>query len=67
MANEGDLGHEAEEFERNLAMTRHRAARNRGLPYTGFCHNCGTSTVELFCDADCRDDYEQRMRMEGRG
>lgn len=67
MANEGDLGHEAEEFHRNLAMARHRAGTGVTLPRTGRCHNCGGPVVDHFCDADCRDDYEQRRRMEGRG
>lgn len=27
----------------------------------GYCHNCGTKVeIGLYCDADCRDDYEYR-------
>lgn len=33
------------------------------LPQTGRCHNCGEPVTELFCDADCRDDWERRKRM----
>ena len=34
------------------------------LPYTGHCHNCGdiTGGGRRFCDADCRDDYEKRIK-----
>lgn len=30
----------------------------------GACHNCGEKIDGLFCDADCRDDYEWRKKRE---
>lgn len=42
------------------------AARHGDLgPFpTGFCHNCNAPgpLATLFCDRDCRDDYERRVR-----
>lgn len=33
------------------------------LPLIGMCHNCFEPlSATLFCDADCRDDYEKRVR-----
>lgn len=31
------------------------------LPQNGRCHNCGEQIAAglLFCDADCRDDYQK--------
>ncbi|HAM4192654.1 TPA: DUF2116 family Zn-ribbon domain-containing protein, partial [Escherichia coli] len=30
---------------------------------TGFCYNCGEPVkTGLFCDGDCREDYEKRER-----
>lgn len=41
-----------------------RAARQRGTP--GTCGNCGEACLPLavYCDEDCRDDHEARLRME---
>lgn len=41
-----------------------RANQEKPLPFTGQCHNCeeGLEDPKRFCDADCRDDYEQRIR-----
>lgn len=39
-------------------------ARNAArLPATGSCHFCQDPVVEtlLFCDADCRDDFEKEQ------
>jgi hypothetical protein len=35
------------------------------MEFTGFCYNCEepVKTAALFCDKDCRDDYEHRERM----
>ncbi len=36
-------------------------SQHKSLPLTGFCHNCEEPTAELFCDCDCRNDYEHRV------
>ena len=35
-----------------------RKAREEHLEPTGYCHNCGEPCKGLFCDKECRDDYE---------
>jgi len=52
------------------ADARNREACIREVPYThqrvqptGYCYNCGDHTHSLFCDADCRDDFEKRQRI----
>ena len=36
------------------------------LPTTGFCHYCYSPVdkSQHFCDADCRDDYDQRKQAQ---
>lgn len=65
MANEGDHGHVAEEFFRQMAIENARnATGNERL--TGFCQNdCGERTHGAFCSADCRNDFNARQRMKG--
>jgi hypothetical protein len=61
MTDEADRAQEVEERQRAAALTKRRPT----LPICGYCHNCGTSlgtTSLLFCDEDCRDDYEHRKR-----
>jgi hypothetical protein len=31
------------------------------MPVTGLCWNCEEPVTHLFCDPDCRDDYERRQ------
>lgn len=38
---------------------------NLKIGLNGTCHNCGEMTDKLFCDSDCRSDYEQRERFNG--
>lgn len=38
--------------------------RKPTLPITGQCHFCREDVeVGLFCDTDCRDDYEKEQHM----
>ncbi|HEJ7885187.1 hypothetical protein ACEV60_21845 [Enterobacter ludwigii] len=62
MADDVDIANEVE-MER---MNRLLASRTREtLCYIGMCHNCLESLEEAhFCDADCRDDYEKRLRFQ---
>lgn len=65
-----DQASEREDRDRQAAIDRQRRASER-LPYVGCCYYCGsiTPTGVRFCDADCRDDYQEqqrRMKMAGR-
>lgn len=51
--------------EEEIEQTLERARRTRApeLKHTGSCHNCDEPLAAgLFCDHDCRDDYERRAR-----
>lgn len=47
------------EIEAQLAAHRQRA-RGTQIKPKGFCYNCDEplSPEQLFCDSDCRDDYQ---------
>lgn len=64
MADESDLATEREEIARNAALyaVRERAASKPALIHIGACHNCDAVVDEplLFCDVDCRDDWQKR-------
>lgn len=49
-------------LEENIRAAKATAAPP--LPAKGFCYNCDEplSEGERFCDKDCRDDHEQRLR-----
>ncbi|HAU2959178.1 TPA: hypothetical protein JC757_002997 [Salmonella enterica subsp. diarizonae] len=60
MADEADIAGDIER-ERLDALILNRT--RHPLPEAGRCYNCGDSVpCGLFCDADCRDDYEKRER-----
>lgn len=62
MANEADIAEAS--IEIHLAAARLR--RLPVLPHTGRCHNCDAEVGEsLFCDQDCRDDWQRRERGKG--
>ena len=66
MPDDADRAQEVEERQRAIALAKRRST----LPICGYCHNCGTTlgtTGLLFCDEDCRDDYEKRGRLCGPG
>ena len=48
-----------EQFQRDNALK----IRKSVLQKVGACYNCGEhiSKDRLFCDADCREDYEKRQ------
>ncbi|MBH3035807.1 hypothetical protein GW643_17260 [Serratia marcescens] len=62
MVDEVDIAQEIE----NERISRLLANRTRdSLAFIGMCHNCLEPLAEAhFCDADCRDDYEKRVRFE---
>jgi hypothetical protein len=51
-----------EEAERDACVAR---ARNKPtMPAVCACYNCNEALAPgmLFCDKDCRDDFEKRLR-----
>lgn len=59
MADDADIAHEIEQFNMEVRLA---SRRRYCLPVTEFCHNCHASVPgRLFCDGDCREDYEKRM------
>ena len=60
--DDADRAQKAEEGRREDALKK----RMPELIAVGFCHNCGEALRPglLFCDADCRDDYEKRSKLK---
>lgn len=59
-----DQGCEFEEQHRERALAAQAA--KRAMPFTGACYNCEAVVARgCFCDGDCRDDFERRMRAKG--
>jgi hypothetical protein len=46
-------------------ITRVRSRVGKTLLYSGFCYYCyeRVHSPHIFCDLDCRDDYEREQRM----
>ncbi|HFW4798944.1 TPA: hypothetical protein ACIBS5_004429 [Salmonella enterica subsp. diarizonae serovar 60-67:z35:-] len=60
MADEADIASEIERIRTEAAIS---GRERHTLPVTGHCYNCDEHiSAGLFCDADCRDDYEKRER-----
>ncbi|EDS8889467.1 hypothetical protein GQC79_004435 [Salmonella enterica] len=60
MADEADIASEMELLWTDAALS---GLVRHALPETGRCYNCDeVISAGLFCDADCRDDYEKRER-----
>ena len=58
MSDDADRASDYEERMRQAAIQRRKAEPKP----CGFCLNCGEACRELFCDLDCRDDWEARQR-----
>ena len=58
MSDIADLANDAAELSLALHLV---AARDKyaQLPKTGSCHFCMAAVAGLFCDTDCRDDYQR--------
>lgn len=54
----------ADQADDEIEQTLQRALRARApeLVPRGTCHNCDQPVRRLFCDLDCRDDWERRAR-----
>ena len=59
---EDDLEQQTIELHFQQAMNNVKKMNTRLEP-TGDCYNCDEED-QLFCDIDCRDDYEKRKRAE---
>lgn len=59
-----DQATEREERDRELAI-KVAATPVLQMPFTGYCYNCEEliSQHKHFCDADCRDDWQLRQKL----
>ena len=56
-----DQGCQREQEDRDRALAAQAA--KRAMPFTGACYNCEAVIDRgCFCDGDCRDDFERRVR-----
>ena len=62
--DEADWAQEGTEQALKIALGQQE--RKARMPETGRCHWCDeVITTGLFCDEDCRDDFEQKQRFKG--
>lgn len=62
MADEADIASMVEEQHLSMAIQAQRAGRVQ-LQLTGNCHYCDASVSQLFCDIDCRNDFERETAL----
>ncbi len=64
MADQLDQASDLEELQRQQSIAAHLATTDQRMKSTGQCHNCQEELQgdTLFCDSDCRDDYDKRTR-----
>lgn len=57
---------EVEDRLKDYEIQRVRNQARINTPYTGMCYFCGSEVQEpkLFCDVDCKTDYEQLQKMK---
>ena len=62
---EDELEHQLMEIQLKEAMHKTQKKTTALMP-VGECYNCDEviATDKVFCDADCRDDYDKRKRAE---
>ncbi len=60
-----DAASEREDRDRELAIEHHRKTTSSLLP-VGYCHWCDSpvKASQLFCDTECREDWESEQRMK---
>lgn len=58
-----DKGNEHAENMLDAQIKRVRSKAADGLRAIGQCWNCDEPAHGLFCDSDCRDDYDRRARL----
>lgn len=60
-----DHASELEQRERDILLAQHKERAKHALQPTGYCYNCEEPVEKgLFCNSDCRDDFEFRQKME---
>lgn len=57
--DEADIASEQEDYARREAIWH--AQRGSRLQHRGRCYNCGEACQSLFCDVECRKDYEREQ------
>lgn len=63
MSDDLEIASDNEMKERELNIA-HARAQNQPIKVSGFCLSCNERLeASRWCDADCRDDYEQELRM----
>jgi len=57
---------ETEDRLRDYEIQRVRRQAKVTLPYTGVCYFCESEvhSPKVFCDADCRTDFEHMQKMK---
>lgn len=61
MADLADLT-SANDFTEEI-LTRYKNSAAPKAVLRGRCLNCGASVPDLYCDDDCRSDYEHQQRV----
>ena len=66
MADDIDNANAIAETLNDAAIRNIRANTKRGLKPTGFCFFCDSevSSHLLFCNSECRQDYEQEQKIK---
>lgn len=67
MADDADLSEQETEFLLDVARRAAALKAAKRLPPKGSCYNCEEPLEkegQLFCDADCEQDYRLRTRRE---
>lgn len=61
-----DKASKTEAFLLQNSIEASRKNQTKSLSYTGFCHYCYEPVPQhnLFCDADCRDDYAWHQNLK---
>lgn len=59
--DEADHAAEQEEHFREEAL--YQARKPARLQYRGYCYNCDTPARDIFCDVECRRDYEREQEL----
>lgn len=60
MRDEADIANEQMEVVLAAALTHRKPV----MRPTGSCYNCGYPVPGVYCDADCREDHEKRVRAQ---
>ncbi|ERL42239.1 DUF2116 family Zn-ribbon domain-containing protein [Pasteurella multocida subsp. multocida] len=61
-----DKASQTEAFLLHSSIETSRKNQAKSLGYTGLCYYCDEPLPEgqLFCDSDCRDDYEWHQKLK---